>query len=187
MAERASALTHLPPAAAGKVFALSEARYGSILQVQAWPDTLKTVQAVLISELLDEETPQPGSAIIRSETVVATIAPGRFMLAGPENLVTRLESALPASDAAVTDVSHGRIVLKIEGEAAERVLQGCAMIDLDKRTFPPGRVAQTAIHHIDVLVHRIDENHFKLWVLRSFAESLAEWILDAARGAVGTG
>ena len=180
MAERASALTHLLPAAPGKNFVLSEARYGSILQVQSWPDTLKTVQAVLISELLDEETPPAGSAIIRSETVVAAIAPGRFMLAGPANLTTRLESALPASDAAVTDVFHGRVVLKIEGGAVERVLQGCVMIDLDKRAFPPGRVAQTAIHHIDVLVHRIDENHFELWVLRSFAESLAEWLIDAS-------
>jgi len=181
MAERASALTHLPPSGAESYFALSEARYGSILQVQAWPETLKTVQAVLISELLDEETPPPGSAIIRSGTVVATIAPGRFMMAGPANLAVRLESALPASDAAVTDVSHGRVVLKLEGEAAESVLQGCVMIDLGKRVFPPGRVAQTAIHHIDVLVHRVDESHFELWVLRSFAESLAEWILDASQ------
>ena len=35
------------------------------------------------------------------------------------------------------------------------------------------------IHHIDVVIHRRAETHFELWVLRSFAEALAEWLLDA--------
>jgi sarcosine oxidase subunit gamma len=54
-------------------------------------------------------------------------------------------------------------------------------IDLDPAVFPPGRAAQTMIHHIDVLVHRTAETTFELWVLRSFAESLAEWVLDAGQ------
>jgi len=181
MAERSSALTHLS-GSRSEGFALTEARYGSIVQVQAWPGTLKTVEAVLISELLDEDAPPIGSALVRSETVVASIAPGRFMLAGPGNLSARLEAALPASDGTLTDVSHGRVILRLEGNASGRVLQSCVMIDLDPGTFPVGRVAQTAIHHIDVLIHRIDETAFEIWVLRSFAESLSEWLLDAGQG-----
>ena len=50
--------------------------------------------------------------------------------------------------------------------------------DLDPAVFPAGRVVQTMIHHIDVVIHRRSEAHFDLWVLRSFAESLAEWLLD---------
>jgi sarcosine oxidase subunit gamma len=180
MAERASALPHLPAAGPSARFSIVEARYGSILQVQAWPDTLKTVEAVLISELLDEDAPPIGSALIRSNTVVATIAPGRFMLAGPEGLLARIEGALPANEGAVTDISHGRVVLRAEGERAERVLQSCVMLDLDAKAFPPGRVAQTAIHHVDVLIHRQSETLFEIWVLRSFAASLTEWLLDAA-------
>jgi heterotetrameric sarcosine oxidase gamma subunit len=56
------------------------------------------------------------------------------------------------------------------------------MIDLDQAAFPVGHVAQTAIHHIDVLIHRIEEAAFEVWVLRSFSESLVEWLLDAAEG-----
>ena len=106
MVERSSALTHLS-GSRSEGFALTEARYGSIVQVQAWPGTLKTVEAVLISELLDEDAPPIGSALVRSETVVASIAPGRFMLAGPGTLSARLEAALPASDGTLTDVSTG--------------------------------------------------------------------------------
>jgi sarcosine oxidase subunit gamma len=181
MAERTSALTHLSGSHLEGV-ALTEARYGSIVNVQAWPDTLRTVQAVLISELLDEDAPPIGSALVRSETVVASVAPGRYMLAGPVNLVTRLDAALPASDGTLTDLSHGRVILRLKGDAAGRVLQSCVMVDLDPATFPVGRVAQTAIHHIDVLIHRIDETAFEIWVLRSFAASLSEWLLDAGQG-----
>jgi sarcosine oxidase subunit gamma len=180
MAERVSALAPLP-ASRGN-FVLTEARYGAILQVQAWPDTLKTVEAVLISELLDEDTPPVGSALVRSDTVVAAIAPGRFMLAGPANLAARLDAALPANDGALTDVSHGRVILRLVGEQARPVLQTCVMIGLDQAAFPVGHVAQTAIHHIDVLIHRIEEAAFEVWVLRSFSESLVEWLLDAAEG-----
>jgi sarcosine oxidase subunit gamma len=182
MPERLSALVHLPSAGAADRFSLSEAGFRSILQVQAWPDTLKTVQAVIISELLNEDVPPLGSAILRRNAVVAAIAPGRFMLAGPDDLVARIEGALPASDAAVTDLSHGRVILTLEGDAAETALQGCVMIDLDRAAFPPGRVAQTMIHHVDVLIHRVGEKRFDLWVLRSFAQSLAEWIIDAGEG-----
>lgn len=180
MAERLSALAAVSSGRAG--LSLSEAGYRSVVQVQAWPDTLKTVQAVLMSELLAEELPPLGSAIKRRDSVVAAISPGRFVLAGPQDLATRIEGALPASDAAVTDLSHGRVILTLEGEAAESVLQACVMIDLSGAAFASGRVAQTMIHHIDVMLHRVDEKRFDIWVLRSFAQSLAEWILDAAEG-----
>jgi sarcosine oxidase subunit gamma len=181
MAERTSALPH-PSDSRSEGFAITKGRYGSIVQFQAWPDTLKTVQAVLISELLDEDAPPIGSALVRSETVVASVAPGRYMLAGPVNLVARLDAALPAADGTLTDLSHGRVILRLEGDGARRVLQSCAMVDLDPATFPVGRLAQTAIHHIDVLIHRVDETAFEIWVLRSFAESLSEWLLDAGQG-----
>jgi heterotetrameric sarcosine oxidase gamma subunit len=52
-------------------------------------------------------------------------------------------------------------------------------LDLQAGAFPPGRVAQTVIHHVDVLLHRRAVEAFDLWALRGFAEALAEWIIDA--------
>jgi methylglutamate dehydrogenase subunit D len=178
MAERLSALAHLPAAPSGAL-TLSEAPYVSILQIRAWPETLSTVTAVLISELLDEQVPLIGSAFAKDGAVVASAAPGRFMLASADAaLVRRLETAFLVDDAAVTDISHGRMILRLDGASAEAVLQKCVMIDLSQAVFPPGMMAETAIHHIDVLIHRHSETVFELWVLRSFAEALAEWLLD---------
>ncbi len=181
MAERLSALAHHSATAAGDArVSLSEARPGSILQVEAWPDTLDTVRRV-IAEMLGVGAPTVGRAATGSGATVAAIAPGRFLIAAEAgDLLQRFEAALPSGDAAVADLSHGRVILKLEGEAAAAVLSTSVALDLDPSTFPVGRVAQTMIHHVDVVIHRRAETYFELWVLRSFAGALAEWLLDAS-------
>ena len=54
--------------------------------------------------------------------------------------------AFSSSDAVVTDISHGRTVLHVEGSAAEELLQNAAPVDFGMAAFPPGSVAQTAVH-----------------------------------------
>lgn len=180
MAERHSALKHLPVQTPSAAVALTELRAGSILQLQAWPDTLETVRQVIV-EITGIEAPGLGQAAAASGATIAAIAPGRFLLsAEADDLIQKFEAALPASDAAVTDISHGRVILKLEGQAAANVLATSVALDLDLSAFPPGRVAQTMIHHVDVVMQRRSETRFDLWVLRSFAESLAEWLLDQA-------
>ena len=178
MAERLSALAHLPAAAGGGRVTLSEVRVGSILQVQAWPETVETVRSV-IAHLLGIEAPAIGKALVGAGVTIAAIAPGRYLVSSDAGeIAQKFEAAFPSSDAAVSDLSHGRVILKLEGEAAASVLTTSIALDLDPSVFPAGRVAQTMIHHIDVVIHRHSETHFELWVLRSFAESLAEWLLD---------
>jgi sarcosine oxidase subunit gamma len=155
---------------------ISEVRVGTILQVQAWPETLPAVKAALAG-ILFGEPPALGEAVERAGTTVAHVAPGRFMLASADaGLAARVAEAIAAADGAVTDLSHGRAILALDGEAALPVLQKCVTLDLG--AFPVGRAAPTAIHHIDVLIHRRTEARFELWVLRSFAVALAEWLLD---------
>jgi sarcosine oxidase subunit gamma len=180
MAERHSALAHLPASPMpGARATLSELQPGSILQIAAWPDTLAAVEVVL-ADILQIAVPRTGAATAAAGATLAAVAPGRYLVAADAaDAVTRLEAALPATDGAVTDLSHGRVILRLEGEAAADVLARCIALDLDPTAFPLGRAAQTMIHHVDVLVYRVAETRFELWMLRSFAESLAEWILDA--------
>ena len=179
MAERASALAHRPESTPAKpAVRLSEVRPGSILQVAAWPDTLGAVEAV-ITDLLGVQAPVVGTASADPNLTIAGLAPGRFLISGmAPDLATRFEAALPSEDGAVTDMSHGRVILRLDGEAAP-LLASAVALDLHLSVFPPGRVAQTTIHHIDVVVHRLTATRFDLWVLRGFAESLLDWLLDA--------
>ena len=180
MADRASALAHLShPAAGDPQVTLAEIRCGSILQVGAWPDTLPQVESV-IADLLGVQIPRLGHAYSDPNVTLAAVAPGRFLIAGAApDLVPRFEAALPSADGAVSDLTHGRVVFRLDGPAAAAVLGKGVSLDLDPGAFPAGRVAQTMIHHIDIVLHRSAETLFHLWVLRGFAESLAEWLLDA--------
>ena len=182
MAERLSALALAHEGSGEGRLVFSEWRAASILQVQAWPDSLDRVLGV-ITGLTDVRTPEPGNAAHAPSLTLAAVAPGRFMIAGDANdLAARFEGALSVGDATVANISHGRAILLLEGETAANLLQSCVQIDLDPNVFRPGRVAQTMIHHIDVLIVRQTETSFQLWVLRSFAQSLAEWLLDAGAG-----
>ena len=180
MADRRSALAHLRQESPGTSNAtLAEKKPGSLAMVTAWPETLAKVEAVL-SELLGVNAPAAGTAAVSEATTVAAIGAGRFFVATEAtDLAARLEAALLSADAAVTDLSHGRTILRLEGEAAAEILSRCVAIDLDLSVFPVGRAAQTMIHHVDVLIVRRAEQSFDLWALRSFAEALAEGILDA--------
>ena len=181
MAERRSALAHLAASAAvSSPTTLREVGHGSIVQIAAWPDSVAAVHRA-VAEFLRIEAPPPlGQSSGDDAAAVLAIGPGRFFIAGDaEDLPARLEAALPSADGAVTDLSHGRTVLRLEGQGAAAILARCVAIDLDLRAFPPGRVAQTAMHHVDVTIRRRGEEVFDLWVLRSFAEALVEWLLDA--------
>jgi sarcosine oxidase subunit gamma len=179
MPDRVSALKHLasaPAASAGTH--LSEVPAGSILQLQAWPQTVGTVQRV-VTDLLRVDTPQIGRATTAPGVTVAAVAPGRYLVAADApGLAEKFEAALPSADGAVSDMSHGRVILRITGPSAVAVLTTSIALDLDPAMFTVGRVAQTMIHHVDVVLHRRGDAEFELWVLRGFAEALLEWLLD---------
>ncbi len=179
MAEALSALAGIAVSDGGGRVTLGEAPVRALVQVQAWPITAQAVTDALATLPLGE-IPPIGKASDRGSYLVAYVAPGRFMVTGPDaDLPTRLTDLIPASAGAVTDLSHGRAILSLEGEAAADVLQKCVALDLADAAFPVGRVAATMIHHIDVLMIRRRRTRFDLWVLRSLAEALAEWLLDA--------
>jgi len=181
MADRLSALANLAasPAAQGAGARLAELRPAAIAQVTAWPDTDKSVGEA-IGNLFGEAPGPVGTAVENGPVTVITLAPGRtFLVSENDDLVSALTAALPASQAAVTDLSHARTVLRLTGEAAADILGKGLAIDLHPSVFAPGRAAQSVIHHMDVLIIRREDEVFDLVVFRGFGLSLAEWLLDA--------
>jgi methylglutamate dehydrogenase subunit D len=177
MAEAITALAGMPASTASGRVALREVAAGTILRIQAWPETFDAFKRVA-GDVLGMEAPPIGHAAIKGDVILAAIAPGTFVIAGlADNVAWLVREALPITDAAVTDWSHARACLGLTGEAAETVLQKCVAIDLS--ALPSGRAAATMIHHIDVLIVRLSATEFRLFALRSFAEALAEWVLDA--------
>lgn len=178
--ERRSALAHLAKTAdRSTALTVADVRRDAIFQVTSWPDTLASIKLVL-GETSGVAVPPLGHASVGPAAAILSLGPGRYLVTGPSSeLRDRITAAITPADGAVTDLSHGRTVLELAGEQAAAVLAKGLAVDLHPSVFPPGRVAQSVIHHIDVTVHRLEADRFQLIVLRGFAEDFVEWLMDA--------
>jgi|TARA_B110000438_G_C15504739_1_gene517253 heterotetrameric sarcosine oxidase gamma subunit len=97
-----------------------------------------------------------------------------------ENIIKNIKESCNKEDFAITDISHSRAVLKIEGFQAREVLKkGCPINFNDiKKNVSIGSV----YHGINIVIDVIDNDIqiFHLLVLRSFGESLYHHITDAS-------
>lgn len=107
-----------------------------------------------------------------------------LVVAGPDRgdeLSAALRAALAGTRHSVTDVSAARTVIEIAGADARLVLAKGSPLDLRASAFAPPRTAQTLLAKARVLIQCADAAPvFRLFVLDSFANYLAEWLTDAA-------
>ncbi|MFO1120756.1 MAG: sarcosine oxidase subunit gamma family protein [Hyphomicrobiales bacterium] len=82
--------------------------------------------------------------------------------------------------ASVSEQSHGRVVIRIAGPMARRVLAKGTPVDLHPDEFAVGRSAMTQMAHVGVHLTRVGEDAYDLSVFRGFAESFWEWITEQA-------
>jgi sarcosine oxidase subunit gamma len=101
--------------------------------------------------------------------------PDQYVVIGHDTLHAGLRSQL-AGLASLSDQSHGRVVIRIEGAKARAVLAKGTPVDLDPREFPVGKSALTQLAHVGVHLTRVGENAFELLVFRGFAEGFWEWL-----------
>jgi sarcosine oxidase subunit gamma len=178
--ERRSALAHLAKTAdRSTALTVADVRREAIFQIASWPDMLASIKRVL-GEILGVAVPPLGHASVGPAAAILSLGPGRYLVTAPSSeLRDRITAAITPADGSVTDLSHGRAILELAGAEAVAVLAKGLAVDLHLSAFPPGRVAQSVIHHIDVTVHRLEPDRFQLIVLRGFAEDFVEWLMDA--------
>ncbi len=95
---------------------------------------------------------------------------------------------LPPAAGAITRLSAGRVRLRLAGSDTREVLAKGIAIDLHPRQFAVGQSAQTGLHHTGVFLERVAADAYELFVQRTFATSVIEWLKDAslAYGVSGT-
>ncbi len=79
----------------------------------------------------------------------------------------------------ITDLSSSRARIAISGPPARDLLAKCAAIDFSVQNFQPTHFVMTGIHHVPVLVHCIGADQFHIYVLRTFALSVWDYLTDA--------
>ena len=160
---------------------LSELRPASIVQLAAWPGEEKTVIAA-VAKVMGLSLPDgAGSGACDGAKAAFGIAPGRFTAASDEDdLAKAFDEAIPASAGTVTDLSHGRTAIRVEGPDAEWVLAKFFAIDFSAAAFPLGAGRSTTHHDIFAQIQRSGPDRFDLYVFRSFARSFWKALCHAS-------
>jgi sarcosine oxidase subunit gamma len=192
MAERLSALAAvyrsgsfgtLEPGGPG--ITIAERRPLTMVQVAARGDESTAVRAGIETVLGIAPDAAVNRASHRGMTTILWTGPERWLVVTPEpedsDLDARLRAALAAARAAITDVSNGRIVLRIVGRRARDLLAKGSGIDLHGRAFPAGSCAQGLLGHVGALIHAVDAAPtFDLYIARSYAQTVWEWLTESA-------
>ena len=115
-----------------------------------------------------------------SETRILWCGPKNWLLVSTKkDLLTTIKQSLKEMDFAVTDLSHSRAIIELDGENSIEVLKkGCPF---NFNELKKNNCVNSVFHGITITVDMIDDdpNKIRLFALRSFGESLYHSITDA--------
>ena len=121
----------------------------------------------------------------QEQTEVWWFGPDEWLLlvaSGREQaLIEAFERECAGLHFAVTEITGGYGCFDLEGPKVLDFLARGVPLDLDPRSFAPGRCAQTLIGQIGVALRPVEGGGMRLLVRSSFAEALFEWMLATAR------
>ncbi|UCI18898.1 sarcosine oxidase subunit gamma [Mesorhizobium sp. B2-1-8] len=150
-----------------------------IVQIESW-DGMLTRFEMTVSQMLGTALPiSVGETARNADTLTVRISPHRLWLmkeAGAKPSPLTVDPGLGCSVA----LDEGRVRFRLSGARVLEALSKCIAVDWRSPASASGRAFQTAFHHVPVLVLRTTETGCDMIVPRSFARSLADWVVDNA-------
>lgn len=121
---------------------------------------------------------KPNTAAGTERMRVLWLGPDEWLLVYAHQAASVAATAI--SNGTLTDVSHGRAVLRLSGSDCRATFAKVCSLDLDARPFPVGTCAQTALARINVILDHVVPDGFDVYCPRSYAGSLWSSLLEAA-------
>jgi methylglutamate dehydrogenase subunit D len=161
---------------------LGEARGRGLLQVAAFPGSTTELEKALRTTLRTDLPSRVGQAISIGTRVLMRVGPEQFWIVMRDraDLPLDLGSVVGPTIGSVTQLSHSRSCIWIDGAGSREVLAAGLPVDLHPETFRLDFFALTGLHDTPILVHRSADRRYELYVLRTFAQWTWEWLVDAA-------
>ena len=123
---------------------------------------------------------EPLSVVSNSDTRILWNGPKNWLLvSNKKDLLSDLKQSLKENDFAITDLSHSRAVIELEGENAKEVLKkGCPF---NFNELKKNNCVNSVFNGITITIDMLNDNpnNLRLFALRSFGESLYHSISDA--------
>ena len=158
---------------------ISEIKNLLIVQIVQYKNSNISIESIDIDSLKLND--KPLSVVTNSDTRILWNGPKNWLLVSTKkNLLKNILQNFKETDFAITDLSHSRAIIEIEGKEVKEVLKkGCPF---NFNTLEKNNSINSTYNGIALTIDMIDENPFRtrIFVLRSFGESLYHSITDAS-------
>lgn len=161
------------------ILKISEIKNLLIVQIVQYKNSDISIESIDIDSLKLND--KPLSVVNNSDTRILWNGPKNWLLVSTKkNLLKNILQNFKETDFAITDLSHSRAIIEIEGKEVKEVLKkGCPF---NFNTLEKNNSINSTYNGIALTIDMIDENPFRtrIFVLRSFGESLYHSITDSS-------
>jgi sarcosine oxidase subunit gamma len=158
---------------------ISEIKDLLIVQIVQYKNSSITVESINVDGLNFKD--EPLNITNNSDTRILWNGPKNwFLISTKKDLLKIVLETFKDTDFAITDLSHSRAIIELEGEEAIEVLKkGCPF---NFNTLEKNNSINSTYNGIAFTVDKLDDNpnKIRLFTLRSFGESLYHSITDAS-------
>ena len=172
------------PNVAGQIgVQLTAAILPSVTLISTWISGQDGLLAAL-ANVFGDTLPQKIGQTERTEFgILARTGPEEFLLVGDDHTdrCTLLRTSIGPDTGSVTDLSHARCRIRIEGPQCRTVLGKLFALNLRESALPMGGVALTGTHHVPSMLYRLGADAFDLYVFSTYAHDQLATVLDAAQ------
>ncbi len=158
---------------------ISEIKNLLIVQIVQYKNSTVSFENIDIDSLKLKNEPQ--IVVSNNDTRILWNGPKNWLLVSTKkDLLSNISQNFKETDFAVTDLSHSKAIIEIEGQDAKEVLKkGCPF---NFNTLEKNNSINSTYNGIALTIDMLDDNPDKvrLLALRSFGESLYHSITDAS-------
>jgi len=158
---------------------VSEIKNLLIVQIVQYKNSTVSFENIDIDSLKLKNEPQ--SVVSNNDTRILWNGPKNWLLVSTKkDLLKNISEAFKETDFAVTDLSHSKAIIELEGQDAKEVLKkGCPF---NFNILEKNNSINSTYNGIALTVDMLDDNpdKIRLFALRSFGESLYHSITDAS-------
>ena len=159
-----------------QIIKIKEIKNINLFQVVKYKNTEKNISNFKMDGL---NLPNAGKTSNNSATRIIWMGPDNWFVFSSKDTRENLNN-FKETDFAITDLSHSRSIIELEGEMIYEVLKKGSPLDIGK--LKAGNCANTVYNGITITLDFIsnDPNTIRIFGLRSFGESLYHSLTDSS-------
>ena len=157
---------------------ISELKKLSIFQIAQYRNSNFDISNLKVDDL---KLPTSLKSSINSNTRILWMGPKNWLVVSSKaDLLFKVQELFDEKNFSITDLSHSRTIIELEGNLANEVLKKGCPLDIDN--FNEGDCANSIYNGVAITIDFISNNPRKIRIfgLRSFGESLHHSITDGS-------